>query len=101
MGKTTVFWIGIIAGPKAQGRHWKKLYLLHVGKHLLGCEKHVRPKDKNWKTSFFWIENYKPKGPRKAYLGETTPCAPVSTVGKSSTQIQVKAPGKNYSCFGM
>ena len=38
-GKTTVFWIGIIAGPKAQGRLWKKkLYLLHVGKHLLGCE---------------------------------------------------------------
>ena len=47
-GKTTVFWIGIIAGPKAQGRHI--------------------------------CENY-------------TLCT-CSTVGKSSTQIQVKAPGK-------
>ena len=30
-GITTVTRIGITAGPKAQGRHWKKLYLLHVG----------------------------------------------------------------------
>ena len=34
-GITTVSWIGIIAGPKAQGRHWKKLYLLHVGNTFL------------------------------------------------------------------
>ena len=83
-GKTTVFWIGIIAGPKAQGRHWKKLYLLHVGNTFLDVKK-CKAQGKNGrhhslglkiaspKVQGRHIENCKPKGPRKAYLGELHP----------------------------
>ena len=89
-GKTTVFWIGIIAGPKAQGRHWKKLYLLHVGNTFLDVK---GPRTKIGRLHSFGLKITSPKVQGRHICENYTLCT-CSTVGKSSTQIQVKAPGK-------
>ena len=92
-GITTISWIGKIAGPKAQGRlhswMWKNVRPKEKKEDFILLEWKLgaqRPKEGIWKIA-------SPKVQGRHTWENYTLCT-CSIVGKPSTQIQVKAPGK-------